>query len=528
MHLKLSITIALICSLLVGCSLMPNELKLAERVIETSPDSALHILQRMKSERLMSDGDRALYGLLLFQALDKKNLPLKPDSLIDFSFKYYQNSNDRQHLALCYFYKARIYKNAQRYDDATVLYLKALDCSQDKKDYTLLGKIYADMGYICSVQQDFKEALNKYQLSVDYFKRARKFIEASYRIIEIGRTYRFMKNYEAAHKYYLQALAQTKDSMLSGVALQEIGINFYWRKQYDSAQYYLRQSILFPYKENNYAIRCYTLADLYFDIAKYDSAYQYASIALKHPASFFTQRDCYRILANTENMRGDFKQMAYFMTRYQACTDSVRKIESQTKITVLEDLYQTNGKVSKTKHYLLLLGSIIPVIILLSLFILYRLRNRNKGKEKELEQVEEKLNEKQVQLRDSLIQKIGEAKLSKAALYKRVSLKERELMDKELYNNFLHVNDWDVFKKLMNKTFNNIITILETKYDDISQKEMIWCCLFLLDITNTDIALVLDSQPGSLYKLKQRLTQKMQLKSTKEFNQLLKELSEGR
>lgn len=528
MRFKLSITIAFLCFLLVGCSLMPNELKLAERVIETSPDSALHILQRMKSAHLMSDGDRALYGVLLFEALDRNKMPLKPDSLINFSLNYYQNSNDKQHLAICYFYKARIYKNAQQYDDAAVLYLKALDCSQDKKDFALLGKIYADMGDICSIQKDYKEALNKYRLSVDCFKRAGKAIDASYRILAIGRTYRLTKEYESAHRYYLKAMAQTNDSLLSGVALQEIGINYYSAKQYDSAQYYLRKSILYPFKSTNYAIRCYFLANLCFDVAQYDSAYLYASIALKYPADFFVQRECYRLLANTEYLKGNFKQMAVFMTHFQACSDSVRKVESQTKTTVLENLYQTSDKVSKTKHYLLLLGSIMPVIILLSLFIVYRLRNRNKGKEKELEQVEEKLNEKQVLLRDSLIQKIEDAKLSKATLYKKASLKERELLDKELYNNFLHVNDWDAFKKLMDKTFNNLLSNLEMKYDDINHKEMIWCCLFLLDIPTPDIALILDTQPGSLYKLKQRLTQKMNLTNTKEFNQLLKDLSEGK
>jgi len=392
----------------------------------------------------------------------------------------------------------------------------------------MLGKIYADMGDICSIQHDYKEALKKYQLSVNYFKLANKSIDASYRILAIGRTYRLAKDYKSAHRYYLQALAQTKDSILCGVALQEIGINYYSAKQFDSAQYYLRKSIRYPFKSTNYGIRCYYLADLFFDIAQYDSAYQYASIALKYPADFFIQRECYRLLANTEYLKGNFKQMAVFMTHFQACSDSVRKVESQTKITVLENLYQTNDKVSKTKHYLLLLGCIIPLIIILSLFIVFRLRNRNKGKEKELEQVEVKLSEKQMLLKDSLVQKIDEARLSKALLYKKSSIKEREIMDKELYNNCLHVNDWDIFKKLMDKTFNNLISKLENKYDDINHKEMIWCCLFLLDISTPDIALILDTQPGSLYKLKQRIAQKMNLTNTKEFNQLLKDLSEGK
>jgi len=497
--------------------------------METNPDSALRILERIRTSNIMmSSSDRALYGLLYFQALDKNSKPLQPDSLITFSLNYYQNSSDKKHLANCYFYKGRVYKNAQRYDDATVLYLKALDLSQNRKDYTLLGKIYADMGDICSLQKDYTESLKKYQLSADCFKLAGKPIDASYRTLDIGRTYRLVKNYKFAHKFYLQALTQTNDSILHGVAYQEIGINYYWNKQYDSAQHYLRQSIRFPYKGTNYSIRCYHLADLFFDTEQYDSAYKYASFALKYPSNFFTQRECYRILANTEYLKGNFKQMAVFMTRFQSCSDSVRKVESQTKITVLEDLHQTSETANKTKKYLTVLGWLLPFIISISLYVLYRLRKRNKGKEKELEEAEIQIIEKQNLLVDSLIQKIEETRTLQAAVYKKASIAQREQMDKEIYNVCLHVNDWDAFKRLMNKTFNNIVSALEKEFPEITRKELTLCCLLLLDIRTQDMALILDTQPASLYKMKSRLTQKLSLKSTKDLDQLLKVKSEGK
>ena len=512
-----------------GCSLMPNEIKTAERIMESNPDSALHILQHMHTNKLMlTSSDRALYGLLYFQALDNNKMTLQPDSLIDYSLGYYQHTSDKSRLALCYFYKARLFKIAQQYDQATVLYLKALDNIQDKKDFVLKGKIYADMGSICSFQKDYNEALKKFQLSSDCFNRAGKILDASYIILDIGRTYRLAKDYKSAHKYYLRALTQTQDSILRGDAFQEIGINYYWAKQYDSAKYYLRKSLQYPFKSTNYAIRCYNLADLFFDIAKYDSTYKYATEALKHPSNFVTQRECNRLLANTEYLNGNFKQMAVYMTRFQSCSDSVRKIESQTKITVLENLHQTSETANKTKKYLIVLGWLIPLIVLISLFVLYQLRKRNKGKEKQLEEAVVQINQKQNLLVDSLIQKIEETRSLQAAAYKKSSLLQREQMDKELYNSCLYLNDWTAFKKLMNKTFNNLITSLESNYIDITRKELIWCCLFLLDVPTPEIALVLDSQPGSLYKLKSRLTQKMNLKSTKELDQLLKEKSEGK
>jgi tetratricopeptide (TPR) repeat protein len=506
---------------------MPNEMKSAEEIMETSPDSALHILQHMQSVNTMSDADRALYGLLYFQALDKNNKPLQPDSLISFSLNYYLNQNDNNRLASSYYYKARALKLTQRYDDATMLYLKSLDIVQNSKNYDLLGKIYSDMGDICSIQMDYNQALEKYNQSIICFNKAGDTTESCYRVIYTGRIHRFLKNYKKAQLYYKKALSLTSDSLIHGAAFQEMGINYYKAERYDSAQYFLRKSLCFPYKGTNYAIRCYNLAELFFDREQYDSAFQYANLALKYPSNFFNQRDCYRILANTEYSRKDYKQMGFYMTKYQACTDSVRKVEIQTKSTVLESLYETNGTASKTQKYLLLLACVITLIIILSFLIVFRLRNRNIGKDKQLVQVEEKLSSKQLLLKESLAQKIQETRSLQLTIYKKASLKEREAMDKELYNICLHVNDWLVFKKLMDQVFNNIITNLELKYNDINHKEMIWCCLFLLDVPTPDIALVLDSQPGSIYKLKQRLAQKMNLSNMKEFDKLLKDLSEG-
>jgi hypothetical protein len=270
------------------------------------------------------------------------------------------------------------------------------------------------------------------------------------------------------------------------------------------------------------------LADLYFDTNQYDSAFLYATKALKYPSTFFNQRDCYRILANTQYLRNDIKQTAFFMAKYQDCSDSVRKVETQTKTTVLEDIHSASQTASKTKQYLIVLAWVIPVIIIISLLIVMRLRKRNKGKEIELHEAEVQINKKQSLLITNLQLKIQETRDQQAFAYKKASPAQRTQMDKELYIASLHTNDWPVFKKLMNSTFNNMIDVLEKTYPDVTTKEMTWACLTLLDITTPDIALILDSQPGSMYKLKQRLTQKLQLKSTKELDQLIQNIACGK
>ncbi|HLP06496.1 MAG TPA: tetratricopeptide repeat protein [Paludibacter sp.] len=523
---KLRFAFFIFCLFTVGCSLLPNQVKLAEQMMETNPDSALQILQHIHIDQSFTSANRALYGILLFEALDKNNKPLQPDSLITFSVRYYESTNDKEHLAVGYYYKARLYNRAQRFEDATLLYLKALDLAQNINNKILLGEIYSGLGDICSFQSDYDEALKKYQQSIICFKQGGDTIEATYKLIDLGRVYRFKENYSQAQIYYRKALLETSDSMLQGNAFQEMGVSYYIAKSYDSAQHFLRKSLQYPYKGNNYAIRCSTFADLFFTLNLYDSAFFYASKALKYPTSSYNERDCYRILANSEYSRGNITQMAYYMSKYQDCTDSVRKIEVQTKTSILEDIHHTTGTISKSKMFLFILGGLIFFVVAISLFIVYKLRLRNKNKEVQLGQAEEELTIKQSLLKDSLKQKIEENKALQSIKNKTLTIQQRELALKEIYSTCLHLNDWESFVKLINQTFNNVISILEESYPNLNQKELIWCCLFLLDVPSPDMCVVLECQTSTLYKQKQRTAQKMSLKGTKELEEFLLTLSE--
>ena len=526
MHFVSRLFLSIFCLWLTGCSVVPNELKTVESIMETHPDSALHILQHLTPDKYKSESNRALYGLLLFHALDKNDMKMQPDSLIDFSISYYLHQNDNSHLAACYFFKARTFKITQRYDEASALYIKSLDCLQDNIDYALMGKIYADMGDISAFQLDYHESMKKNKLSLDFFNRAGKTIEASYVLLSIGRTYHFLKKYKVAHKYYLKALTKTTDSIFCGVALQEIGINYYWAKQYDSAQYYLRKSLGYPYRNTNYAIRCFVLSDLLSDIEQYDSSYHYATIALNHPANFYTQRDCYRILVNIEYIRKDIRQMGKYMTHYQSCTDSIRKIESQTKSTVLEALHNTSVEKNKTKQQNTAIIWSTTLVIAASLLIYYLLHKRRKHEkllsEEQIRQQKQIIQKEMIlKHREALFQKIETIKGEQAIERKKASPLEKEQLDKKLYNHLVHLDDPVFFFREMDTVLNNLVSKLNARYPGITSKEMIWCCLHLLNIPGPDILVLLDYKAQSLIKLKQRLAQKINLANTSELNDFL-------
>jgi len=507
-----------------ACSKTPDELKIVEKIMENYPDSALRILQKLHPENYTTDANRALYGLLLFEALDKNSMPLQHDSLLNFSINYYIKHDDKARLGSCYLYKGRTYLNKNKYEQATSEFLKALDNLKIEPNYTILGEVYSDMGKICSQQQQYKEAREKYQQAAKYFAKVQKRNEICRSMLDIGVTYRCTKEYKIALKYCHKVISQTNDSILLGIAYQEIGNIYMISEQPDSAIHYLKKSLQYPTKGTDYAIRNYSLADAYTHKSRNDSAEIYTKESLKYPASFFTRRGCYRILVNTTYLKGDIKLMGKYMSKYQDYTDSIRAIESQTKASVIEDLHTNSVETNGARQNLTIIILLLVVVALLGGAISFYFYSRNKIKKQELESYKIELNSKQAFVSQSISKKIEDSKAIQATSRKNALPNDRLKLDKEVYINSLHINNWDVFSYEMNHAFNGIVDRLQANYPTLNHKEISWCCLHLLNIPNADRVLVLETTTEGLYKIKQRVALKLNLKSAKELDAFLNDI----
>ena len=84
---------AFLCPLLLlimaSCSLSPDQLQSAEKLMQSRPDSALHILQSVRTIQLINPADKALYSLLLSQAYDRNQIIITSDSIISEAIHYY-------------------------------------------------------------------------------------------------------------------------------------------------------------------------------------------------------------------------------------------------------------------------------------------------------------------------------------------------------------------------------------------------------------------------------------------------------
>jgi len=512
--------------MLYGCSVVPDKMKTAEQLLETAPDSALQILQHISPDRYKSGSNRAFYSLLLIKALDKNYLPLKPDSLLDFSLNYYQSHHHNDHLAECYLYKGRMYKNVLQYEKAMSFYLKALDVTKNSNNNVILARINYDLGEIQLTQGDYYLSREKYNLAYKYFTKVGLQNQAFFALINIGRSFHAAKEYKNAQNYFHKTLPYAKDSLQKGSLLQEIAINFYDYHKFDSAKVYFNQVIKYPYIGNNRAIRYYYFADLLFDLNQIDSAGFYAKNSFNYKPDIRTKLECYRILVNVAGIKNDLEALRQNMTHYQQCSDSIRKIDAETKGSILETIHYKDIEVVNTKNKFWYLFAFF-LFVVTSMLLFYLKRNKRIKSEK-LQLEEKQLKQKVItrkeivfKHRDTLLKKIESIKADQTVERKKASPVEKEILDRNIYKEIIHINDINFFHQEMDTVLNNLVTKLKTNYPSLNEKEICWCCLSMLKIPTSDIYLLLDYKVTGLKKMKQRLSQKFNLSGATELNTFL-------
>lgn len=532
-----------------------NKLHQAEQLINISVDSASFILEELQSSYPdMEDHDKALFGLLLFKvANNKENSP--SIDIIDFSINYFKEKGSKESLASSYYYKSRVFKNRREYKKAVENLLTSLNLEPYINNDKLKGLIYFDLGHLSAMQGENDKSFDFLQKSSVFFEKAQETNLLSKVYLLRGWIYQSMEDFDSAIKSSKEALQITNDSIVMGDVLNDIGNSYYFKEQFDSAIYYIRKSFHFPFAGTNMASRYYNMANVYNYTAKYDSALYYVNRALEQPIDIYFEEECYRILTRIAIAKNNKEDVVKYISKRTACQDSIRILEQQPKVSVLEKIHHTDVEKARIEKQTFWLIITIAILIICTLLIIIYLIRRNKQRqieaaiiEMELRKQEEEhkkqeeelkkqeqlvsnmsteIRKKRLLLIHSLHDELNTVRNKYSSARKRANFQGRELIDKKIYEEVLHINDQTAFIDKMSNVLNNLPDKLQKDYPFISYKEIVWCCLYLLNLPTTDIALLLDMKQNSQYKFKQRLSKKLDLDKVKELEELLKEKADN-
>lgn len=132
---------------ITGCSHSNNSLKrmdTAESIIESSPDSALSILDSIPTSELRTRKEKARYALLKSIALDKNYIDTTTFDVLQPAIDYYSKHGTPDEKLKTYYYQGRIHQNANNDDLAMQAWLSGADINGCSDSLTLARLLVAE------------------------------------------------------------------------------------------------------------------------------------------------------------------------------------------------------------------------------------------------------------------------------------------------------------------------------------------------------------------------------------------------
>ncbi|MCD8041628.1 MAG: tetratricopeptide repeat protein [Tannerellaceae bacterium] len=515
-----------------------------EKSPEEIPDAIMQsILELEPHYNEMTNLQKAVFGVTLAEQIINNNfiylyqeyMEKNPVTYLDFSIQYFRQNKETRKNVYCYLAKGMLYKEKRQYKEAIENLLEATELNKHLTDNNLSAVLYFQLGSLAGFQNENEKALEYFLKAVELYKQEGNTEGEAKVYTSLSWTYTSLERDKEALASSRKALELTDDPIRKGDALLDIGNSYFFMQEFDSALYYTKQSLEYPYISTTQAARYNKLANVYAYKKEFDSAYHYAKIALTYPIDIYFESACYSLLSTIAAERGDKNEMIFYINNLHAVQDSITKIERQPNIQILEQIRLSDKKtlqVTAQRSYLLY--AIFFVILISSLIVIRLYRNHQQKKKEvriyktELEQKEEVIDSQQEELSKryellllNLADELKRTKDKYAVQRAKGNFEQRQQIDRIVYDEVLHLQDEKAFITKMNHILNALPDKLKEKFPEITYKEIVFCCLLMLKLSSNEIAFILEYKQTSLYKFKQRLIKKLGFATSKEFEQLL-------
>ena len=528
----LTILITTLCIFFNAChnSNTAPQLQLADSLIDKRADSALCILEKLSIEEISNKSAKAMYALLLTEALDKNFKSHRNDSLILIAVDYYKDNSNNKLKTKAYYYLGRVYQDNKDYVKATEAYLSALKTASPNQVPIL--QIYNNLALCYESQEFYLQAIKTYKESYVTAEKMKDKHGILHATRGLGNIYAIQDEEEKALYYYQKALSiaqSIKDSLWENAIFCDIakvyddqGLYIEAKKQIDSALNYAPSDI-------NLSPTYFWKGTILYNLEEIDSAVHYLSRARVN-ANIYTKASIYQTLYEINKERKNYEQAILYNDTALICYDSIQKIIHHTEINNLIKKHSTEiyeqqiKKQSEQTKSILIIGTL--VIIFLFIYTLMYISNRNKKAHIYWQQLLMKNQTEKVTLKEkikalSLANEINEHKYADI-LNQRIKLWQQSLQigvrlfktttshkkiqsietSKNKRDKEITQEEISLIYQEINEAFIEAMQELLEQYPSLTQDDLYYCILNYLQLSNNTIKICMKA--GSQSALTQR------------------------
>ncbi|MEI6754641.1 MAG: tetratricopeptide repeat protein [Paludibacter sp.] len=508
--------------------------------MNTAPDSSLHLLRKLSANKMHGSYNRALYALLMTQALDKNDSIVDNDSLISIATDYFDDS-DPVHAGYAWFYHSRTAFNRDSVNEQAQNLLKAQEYADMSGNINLSGAVSYEKATMYFNQRQYRNSLLNFKTAADYFKRINDKSSTILSNLYIGYSYLYLNKADSAQSYYNKAEKEASNihnSTLISVVLRNIGTVYFQQGDYPKA---LRVFYSVPFTANSKydSNKYYLIANVHIKTNKLDSAkYYLRKVTDLHEIA----PDYYRLWQTIAGKENNKTKALYYANKVSFAIDSLYKKKLEKSFAGFEKKYKyqslqianQNLTIKNKQRGFLLLLALLTVSIFSGLFLFWRL----KAKKNEIEYQKDITNKKQ-KLLEIEQEKTEKERENNALLERQLKLQSILLLNLEQHRNHsakqtgLWVKKKNGTKSVENKVFNEeLLACMDMEYNNISQRlketypelsanDIITCCMMLAGFQTGMIASVLNVQNESVFTRRFRIRKKLKLEESEKLEHFL-------
>lgn len=344
--------------LLIGISACVNPkgeevLAEAERLIRTSSDSALLVLEQAKKEAATySRRNRMRYLLLRAEAMNKAYFPLDSITYMDEVLDYYLSHGNRdERMRACYL-MGSVWRDRRNSPLALQYFRDAIgeaDTTATDCDYTQVSRIYAQIARLFDKQRYPQMELEQWKQAMRYALLAKDTLMYIQCQEYIGDAY-FLLGKEDSVLYFTQQAyeAYLKYGRKDWAAATQIVIADYYLKHDSLANAkqaldeYRNGSGFFEGDGNvssGYEIFYYYIGEYYEKMARLDSAVFYYRKLLNYPADIMNAESGYKGLMSVYTRMHEVDSVAKYAQLFANANDTANLRNSANEISRTQALY---------------------------------------------------------------------------------------------------------------------------------------------------------------------------------------------